>query len=285
MGQVGAVDVAAQPLPVLRLVVGLDRPVVEVIELLDVLFERLRTAYGQFRVVGIGAFGRSVALEPDRGDRYVGVGAYGVDRILDFLQFRRIAAVVGIDDGLVDGEVDECRSVDREDLHRIGFRPDVDEARDVDERGFVEAQHVALFVEQRAAAPVVLPVEDERGSVHPRLVGAAGAVCDGIRLFRGPEVPPPIDSGEVRAVARIVEIASAAVDAHRRQFDRIPSVEQAGSQYDRQIGIDLQTCEVEIHLHGHRFAAVRHPGISDRNALYSLCVERRIQAHQSRYDQ
>ena len=191
VGQVGAVDVAAQPLPVLRLVVGLDRPVVEVIELLDVLFERLRTAYGQFRVVGIGAFGRSVALEPDRGDRYVGVGAYGVDRILDFLQFRRIAAVVGIDDGLVDGEVDECRSVDREDLHRIGFRPDVDEARDVDERGFVEAQHVALFVEQRAAAPVVLPVEDERGSVHPRLVGAAGAVCDGIRLFRGPEVPPP----------------------------------------------------------------------------------------------
>ena len=120
--------------------------------------------------MGIGTFGRSETFEPHAGDGHVTVTAHRVDGGLDLGQLGGVAAIFGIDDGLVDWEVNEGRTGEFAVFLAVALRAHVDPFRS-------EVAEIAVrafewsFGQQFAAAAEVGAVKVDRRAVHPVGIG------------------------------------------------------------------------------------------------------------------
>ena len=284
MVEVGALDVAPQSFPIFGFVVGDDHPVGEVEQLPDVLLECLRTTDGQLLVMRIGALGRSVALEPYGDDGDVLVGPHGVDGGLYLAQLRAVAAVVGEDVGPVDREVDEGRTRQRPAFHGLGLGPHVDQFGE--ESLVMLSQCACVCRQQGAAATPVAAMQRQLGTVHPLLVNCRIAIAYDLRFLRGQAADSAAAGEGADAVAHVVVVTPASVDADCGQVERILAVDQARREHHGPVGVDAECGEVDLHLHGQIFAVALHGEAADRyvgnDVPRSLC---RCFGHASRPQQ
>lgn len=246
--QVRPVDISAQSGPVLRFEVGRDDAVGEVVELLDVVLQRRRSSAGEVTVVGVGAFRRGIALEPYGGDGDVAVGAHGVYRGLNLPQLDGVSPVVGIDLGLVDGEVDERRAFERVALLRLALRLDVDELGE--EVAIVMADDSVGLGDERVATAVVLAVERKGSSLHPLFIRDEGVIGHGVGHLGGAHLRSVAAREHALAVAAVIVVAATAINSHRRQQQRVTAGDDARREEHGAVGADADVREPQVHVNG-----------------------------------
>ena len=205
-----------QAFPVFRLVGCLEEGCGEAVEIADVFLEGLGAAFGQAHVVGVGAFGRGESLDGDQAHGDILVAGHGVDRGAYLGQLAGVAAVVGIDLGAVDREVDESAALDLAALGGVGGGAQEAEAGLEGTRQLEACEvEVALALDIGAAA-VVGAGQSEGAAVHPVLPGSGGGV---FVSGRGLGCGPDLIGGGLGRSALIIEVALAAEDAQGGELD------------------------------------------------------------------
>ena len=213
-GEGRCLDILAQAFPVFRLEVGLDESRLEAVEVLHVVFECNGSVFGKPCVVLVAAFGRCEAFYGYGCDGDVGVGAHGVDGGGDSRQFGGVVAVVGIDGGFVDGEVDIGAFFELACLHGVGHGADVAECGlengrhrrhglDKHLEGVVAARH------DGAAASGYVVAQPYDGVFHPRLG------VDVVGIAEGAGAAVFVDCGAVEVVLAdvfVVEVVAGHYD-------------------------------------------------------------------------
>ena len=129
MLEIGLLYIITKACPVFRLIGCPDKTIVKIVKPTDILFKGFSTAYSQFRIVGIRTLRRRKSLEPYRVYSHVLVVAHRVDSRLYTCEFRRIAAIVRIDNSLVDREIYVCRPLKRA-VFDLRLGTDIDKRRE-----------------------------------------------------------------------------------------------------------------------------------------------------------
>ena len=138
--------------------------------------QRLGAVGGQIGVMVIRALGRSVSMDVDSADFQVFVGLKSNDRADDAVELCRIAAVVGIEGDLVDGEVDVSTLVEMAYLHGFYLWP---HERQIGQIVFLERVCGTVF---SVAASTEILVESHFVSVEAFVHGYCGKIVCLLRL-------------------------------------------------------------------------------------------------------
>ncbi len=130
VGHVGGLNGLHEVIPVLTAETDrVERPRNRRITALQIIPEGFRTPLGEAFVHRQRTLGRGVAHDDDTFDRQVLVVLHEVDHPADLFQFRGIAAELGVDGRLPDGEVEERLALFGTALHRLGFGTNIGQMR------------------------------------------------------------------------------------------------------------------------------------------------------------
>ena len=243
MPQVAVFHVTPQAVPILGSVLHLEQLFVQFQQPAHIILQHQGAVLGQISVVLVRVFRRSVAMYADVRDRGVPVLLHNIDSTKYLLQFLRIVAVVRIKGRFVDGKIQIGLAFLMPFFPRFGLRADVSHAVIAQ-----PLQHGRVLVQQVAATAKVLGQHDV-GVFHPAFVRQHPGVM--YRLFLAVpaayhhRVPGKVLAGE----PLVGYLLSTPVHHHGRHLPDIATPLDQRSEYEADIGRQLQVVQPQIHIH------------------------------------